>query len=34
MNKKKKAEINAFYEMYKKEKGEKFIMNIDGLATD
>ena len=23
MNKKKKAEVNAFYEMYKKEKGEK-----------
>ena len=25
MNKKKKAEVNAFYEMYKKEKGEKMF---------
>ena len=31
MNKKKKAEINAFYEMYKKEKGEKVKYNFKCL---
>lgn len=28
MNKKQKAEVNAFYEMYKKEKGEKMFYNF------
>lgn len=28
MNKKQKAEVNAFYEMYKKEKGEKMLYNF------
>ena len=28
MNKKKRAEISAFYELYKKEKGEKMFYNF------